>query len=121
MYLVKNHNGTLLGEFATKAAADAEAAAYRKETGAKRYEANSADRYYGCEFDETYNPSTNWAQGGPIIERERILIQPEICSNAWNAISMQGTEDYGPTPLIAAMRCYVASKLGDEIEVPSEL
>ena len=32
MYLVKNHNGTLLGEFATKAAADAEAAAYRKET-----------------------------------------------------------------------------------------
>jgi hypothetical protein len=28
---------------------------------------------------------------------------------------------YGPTPLIAAMRCYVASKLGDEVEVPDEL
>jgi hypothetical protein len=27
----------------------------------------------------------------------------------------------GPTPLIAAMRCYVASKLGDEVEVPEEL
>ena len=27
----------------------------------------------------------------------------------------------GPTPLIAAMRCYVASKLGDEIEIPTEL
>lgn len=28
---------------------------------------------------------------------------------------------YGPTPLIAAMRCYVASKLGDEVEIPEEL
>jgi hypothetical protein len=28
---------------------------------------------------------------------------------------------HGPTPLIAAMRCYVASKLGDEVEVPKEL
>ena len=28
---------------------------------------------------------------------------------------------YGPTPLIAAMRCFVASKLGDEIEIPEEL
>lgn len=27
----------------------------------------------------------------------------------------------GPTTLIAAMRCYVASKLGDEVEVPEEL
>jgi hypothetical protein len=28
---------------------------------------------------------------------------------------------YGDTPLIAAMRCYVASKLGDEVEIPKEL
>jgi hypothetical protein len=27
----------------------------------------------------------------------------------------------GPTPLIAAMRCLVASKLGDEVDVPEEL
>ena len=27
----------------------------------------------------------------------------------------------GPTPLIAAMRCYVVSKLGDEVEVPDSL
>jgi hypothetical protein len=31
------------------------------------------------------------------------------------------SESEGPTPLIAAMRCYVASKLGDEVEIPSEL
>jgi hypothetical protein len=30
-------------------------------------------------------------------------------------------DHYGPTPLIAAMRCYVASKMGDEIELPEEV
>ena len=28
---------------------------------------------------------------------------------------------FGPTPLIAAMRCYVASKLGGEVKIPPEL
>lgn len=28
---------------------------------------------------------------------------------------------YGPTSLIAAMRCYVATSLGDEVEIPEEL
>lgn len=27
----------------------------------------------------------------------------------------------GPTPLIAAMRCYVASNLGEEVEIPEEV
>lgn len=66
--------------------------------------------------------STDWAQGGPIIEQERVLIQPELwkegCGNAWSAISMRDTENYGPTALIAAMRTYVASTLGDEVEIP---
>lgn len=80
------------------------------------------------EFNEPecyYNPSTNWAQGGPIIERERIWVQPEIgkegSSNAWCAISMNSRETYGPTLLIAAMRCYCCAKLGKEIEIPKEL
>ena len=69
--------------------------------------------------------STDWAQGGLIIERERILVQPEVgkegCANAWSAISMKDTEAYGPTPLIAAMRCFIASHLGDDVQVPKEL
>ena len=28
---------------------------------------------------------------------------------------------YGTTPLIAAMRCFVASKLGEEVDIPQEL
>ena len=68
-----------------------------------------------------YTPSTDWAQGGPIIEREKIEIF--IRDEEWFAYSSRSTpEDFhGPTPLIAAMRCYVASKLGDEVEIPEEL
>ena len=69
--------------------------------------------------------SSDWAQGGPIIERERIWLDPEIgkegTAGAWYAVDMHDSSAYGPTPLIAVMRCYVASKMGDEIEVPDEL
>jgi hypothetical protein len=59
--------------------------------------------------------STNWAKGGPIIEREGIaLLPPQLAE-------MPGYEGRGETLLIAAMRCYVASKLGDEVDVPEEL
>ena len=66
-----------------------------------------------------FNPSTDWAQGGPIIEREGIALY--LYGNSeWNA-HVGGKESTGPTPLIAAMRCYVASKMGEEIEIPKEL
>lgn len=66
-----------------------------------------------------YEPSTNWAQGGPIIEREEISLWTEGYT-AWEATS-GGCQEWGSTPLIAAMRCYVASKLGDEVDVTSVL
>lgn len=71
--------------------------------------------------------STDWAQGGPIIEREGITIthMGEDWESPWKARKGDGhwqdKYNYGPTPLIAAMRCYVASKLGDEVDVPEEL
>lgn len=87
-----------------------------------------------------WQPSTDWAQGGPIIERERISIvdikategdmwSPERgqfsafidsvrCLDSWEGNkSFDGTQ-IGPTPLIAAMRAFVASKFGDN--VPNE-
>ena len=81
--------------------------------------------------------STDPSQAHPIIERERISTIPTVDGGwaayvpdgtRWVPRSQDGVEIYnwahkqtGPTPLIAAMRCYVASKLGDEIEVPEEL
>ena len=64
--------------------------------------------------------STDWAQGGPIIEREKTAIK-ENGYGHWFAKVGAGKWMHGPTPLIAAMRCYVASKLGDYIDIPEEL
>jgi hypothetical protein len=66
--------------------------------------------------------STNWAQGGPIIEREKLDLWWCKGNQFYTSTHQDGTtvED-GPTPLIAAMRCYVASKLGDDIDIPKEL
>ena len=69
--------------------------------------------------DWTYNPSGDWMQGGPIIERERITVIA-MPNGTW-ATSTPLHSFHHPTPLIAAMRCYVASKLGDEVEIPAEL
>lgn len=90
-----------------------------------------------------FAPSKKWAQGGPIIEREGIALRRHS-SGTWYATLHLGDGknptwaryNYlttplgqepalllfdGPTPLIAAMRCYVASRLGDTVEVPEEL
>jgi hypothetical protein len=67
--------------------------------------------------------STDWSQGGPIIDRKKIKIDPrngQWAATIWNEASTQNPS-YGPTPLIAAMRCLVASELGDEVEIPKEL
>ena len=68
--------------------------------------------------------SAFWAQGGPIIERGGIAVERKIIEGTteheWKAY-VPYIHAYGPTPLIAAMRCYVASKLGDEVEVPDAL
>jgi hypothetical protein len=71
-----------------------------------------------------WRPSTNWAQGGPIIEREKIRLDTTWnCEDGhWSArMDTVGGWWLGDTPLIAAMRCYVASKLGDDVDVPEEL
>ena len=84
-----------------------------------------------------YTPSTDWAQGGPIIDREDIAMS-STPDGLWAAYAPKGTrlvqhggqavevfnwtyKQQGYHPLIAAMRCYVASKLGDDIDLPKEL
>lgn len=88
------------------------------------------------------SPSTDWAAAGPIIKRENISLSPPTSvihanggnnpgwrpSGFWQACTWhQGVSGkrafawHETEPLIAAMRCFVRSKLGDEIEVPAEL
>ena len=92
-----------------------------------------AENWAGADF-EVKPYSTDWAQGGPIIEREEINLLKRD-DRPWSGYAyrygkhkklrgQRGCEIFratGPTPLIAAMRCYVASKLGDTIDIPEEL
>ena len=78
---------------------------------------------FGDETHIRYTPSEHWGFGGPIIERENMCVNRDNSSDEWEA--HRSGDDFGvylgSTPLIAAMRCYVASKLGDEVEIPATL
>lgn len=70
------------------------------------------------EYGDAFEPSQRWDHGGPIIERERINIWND--GNGIRAAVYTGPGRIvrfysGPTPLVAAMRAYVASKFGDEV------
>jgi hypothetical protein len=81
------------------------------------------------EIDDPHFYSTDWAQGGPIIEREMIDIRHirTLPKFFWEAYTPAPEHEDGEVcaeghaPLIAAMRCYVASKLGGTVEIPEEL
>ena len=93
------------------------------------------DKFVANLIHDTRSPSTDWAHGGPFIEREKISLESlpgagDTGADVWVANmtypdkkfgGVAFSEAQGPTPLIAAMRCYVASKLGEIVEVPREL
>ncbi len=91
------------------------------------------ESFWVLEGNTDYMYSTRWNAGGPIIDRMKLN---RLTTNTWGGytasvkVTLINTDDdeymvwthgSGPTPLIAAMRCYVASKLGDEVDVPEEL
>ena len=65
------------------------------------------------------NYSADWRLGGSIIEREKIALF--LNGNDEWAATDGIKNSVGDTPLIAAMRCYVASKLGEEVDLPVEI
>lgn len=78
--------------------------------------------------NEDYPFDKNWSLAGPIIEREFVCAD-YIHKSRWLAVKRNGDDAYadagpmiaGPTLLIAAMRCLIASKLGDKVEIPDHL
>jgi hypothetical protein len=79
---------------------------------------------YSC---KVFTPSTNWAQGGPIIEREWLDVTPWpnesdedlrwVCEHH----DFKACKASGPTPLVTAMRCFCPAYLGEEVEIPENL
>lgn len=78
------------------------------------------DGYPWLERQTVWEPSTAWSQGGPIIERERISLRDDG-GDQWAADDSIRATVYGSTALIAAMRCYVASRLGNYVEIAEAL
>lgn len=69
---------------------------------------------------QTYSPSTSWAHGGPIIAAHCVEFDYDEASQTYRAYDGIHAGE-GATHLIAAMRCLVAAKLGDEVELPDAL
>lgn len=76
---------------------------------------------------KVFCPSADWSQGGPLIDEHhvdlwfRVTDDRKIIRGADVGDGITGFSALGETSLIAAMRCIVASKLGDEVEIPDEL
>jgi hypothetical protein len=72
-----------------------------------------------------YRPSTDWAHGGPLIEREQIDLKWDGVDGValWWKAEHQDIAQFqlGATPLIAGCRAIAAAKLGESVEVPVEL
>lgn len=71
-----------------------------------------------------YNPSESKDLCREICGAMDIQVRPCAVSEvgAYQAVQASYKNfQVGPTPLVAAMRCFCRSKLGDEVEVPDEL
>lgn len=78
--------------------------------------------------DKRFSPTTDWAQGGPIIDllmREGLKMSGATCRYKTDKTSCQSSirsiVQGGPTTLTATMRCYVAFVAGQTIEIPAPL
>lgn len=73
-----------------------------------------------------FRPSENWARGGQIID-EHIDRLTKLGDREWMAhkTCYDNPEvcyiGYGDTALQAAMRCFVAARLGETVEIPDTL
>ena len=77
-----------------------------------------------------FRPSSNWKDGGSLIETQGIHLEPTASSDkspgfVWSAIPYWKlcrvgvtTPQRGKSPLEAAMRSYVASQFGEDVEIP---
>lgn len=89
-----------------------------------------------------YLPTVDWNIAGPIIQRENIQLTPPTVrvhrnggphagwgmSGVWGATTWHAGANgrraiayHESCPLVAAMRCYVSSKLGDELDLPDDV
>lgn len=102
---VSELEGVLLDNWAAKA---------EQQQGGEWYREGDGTTWVRKGDHTVFRPSRLWECGGPIIERE-IAFLTRHCPTKWSALANGSAPGHGPTPLVAAMRAYVASKFGDEV------
>jgi len=77
------------------------------------------------ERTERFNPSEDWALGGPLVEKRMVSLHcPQSTDDIWAGWVITDKGEFcqaGDSALIAACRAIVAAKLGDTVQVPKEL
>ncbi|MBL3825108.1 MULTISPECIES: phage protein NinX family protein [unclassified Marinobacter] len=76
-----------------------------------------------------YSPSTDWSQGGPLIDSFKLSVyaskEPETGeTHHWVSVDELADERrgvVGPTPLIAACRALVFKRHGSCVDIPDDL
>lgn len=87
----------------------------------------TAKHYYGTVEvrGEEFSPSSDWAQGGLIVE-SGIFELKHTGTSTWSALTYRDDDGsevvmLGDTALVAVCRAFVASKHGKSLHVPAEL
>lgn len=119
--MIKVLTGTLTGP-ALDWAVDQIEGHYAKYVAHRGVMGNPALPYSRWVVYHEWHPSTSGDQAAVIIEREAIsLAAPSPVHDNWTGLTWcNASKQDGPTPLIAAMRCFVASKVGAYTEIPEE-
>jgi hypothetical protein len=92
---------------------------HTKRVYVESHDEADSDDWIGWTF---YSPSTDWSRIGPIIEREKISLAYVPMLDEWAGISsVVPATKLHPSPLVAAARCFVESKLGEEVDIPEGL
>lgn len=108
-------SGALLDRWVARAEGHAVESRFRAEANAKVHVILS-----GIQTRGVPHYSGDWAQGGPIIEKSEMQLQlVKVSVPYWRAHIFYDKPVRGPTQLVAAMRAYVASKFGDEVDEAS--
>lgn len=74
---------------------------------------------FGGRMARRLDYSTNWAAGGPLVEKHMLELENLVDPVRWSARFWNGSrllDEYGPTPLIAICRAVVRAAFGDEVE-----
>lgn len=78
-------------------------------------------------------PFTEWTQGGKLVDDEDIDLDSNsaraphvrcraiMTSKIKSTFGFERVDAFGPTKLIAAMRCLIIAAVGKEIDIPDEL